>query len=651
MLPIRSRSTALPLFSTGSRYWPSPSPSSICSSFGGASSPAARTCGRLALDEALADQRLRAHDAARVAAEVLVAGVGDVEHHGGLLVLRQVDRVDRADADAGDLDVLAGDHEAGVVEDRADLVVLAFLAAPEDEDHHGGGRGDQQDDGGDAGHGPGSTRLGSQSRPPPSVNGADPSAGRCDGGARAAADDAGLDAVHPVGGGHGREQAAGRVVGELERVEDRLDAREVAVGVVVGGALAEAADPADEVRRVGPRELEHRLGAHERLASVAEGGRGGALERRHLARGLDEVVVGAGPADRGAQVADRRACRGHQRAQLAQERRQVLGGGLGLRDQHVEVVERRAQVHEGGVGAPQRGRQQPERLGQRGVLGADRGRRLVGVADELGEVVAALGDRGRRAARVDQELGQRRLVLGQLLDEPARARQDGVEVLRRQAASSPSPAYWVAKPDDVGQVAVRLLVERVEDLVEVDDVGGVLGAERGAVGQLLGVAGRGGQGDVAVGDAAQRGEPDDGLRALLSGAYGSSTTTLIAAWLSSVSSISRIEPTRRPPTCTSSSTMSWRRSGTSACTRSLGPRNRSSQTAGRRPARARRPRRSVPVSPMMLRHPLKTLPGTRRRDRLSVRTGVEVEPGRIYSMPSGPARRRRGTGARTGCRS
>ena len=43
MLPIRSRSTALPLFSTGSRYWPSPSPSSICSSFGASSAPAART--------------------------------------------------------------------------------------------------------------------------------------------------------------------------------------------------------------------------------------------------------------------------------------------------------------------------------------------------------------------------------------------------------------------------------------------------------------------------------------------------------------------------------------------------------------------------------------------------------------------------------
>ena len=42
-----------------------------------------------------------------------------------------------------------------------------------------------------------------------------------------------------------------------------------------------------------------------------------------------------------------------------------------------------------------------------------------------------------------------------------------------------------------------------------------------------------------------------------SGAYGSWTVILIAARLSSVSSISRTEPTRRPPTWTSSSLTSW----------------------------------------------------------------------------------------------
>ena len=108
--------------STGSRYWPLPGPFSILSQRGGGSARRRRACVGVALDEALADQRLRAHDAARVLAEVLVARVGDVEHDGGLVVVGDVERVDLADLHAGDLDVLARDHEAGVVEDRAHLV-------------------------------------------------------------------------------------------------------------------------------------------------------------------------------------------------------------------------------------------------------------------------------------------------------------------------------------------------------------------------------------------------------------------------------------------------------------------------------------------------------------------------------------------------
>ena len=42
MFWIRSMSTALPLFSSGSRRWPSPGPSSISSSSGGTGWPAAR---------------------------------------------------------------------------------------------------------------------------------------------------------------------------------------------------------------------------------------------------------------------------------------------------------------------------------------------------------------------------------------------------------------------------------------------------------------------------------------------------------------------------------------------------------------------------------------------------------------------------------
>jgi len=68
------------------------------------------------------DQSLRAHGAAGIRAEVLEAGVFDVQHDSGLRVGRGRDRADGANFDAVDLDVLAGDDVAGVVEDRADRV-------------------------------------------------------------------------------------------------------------------------------------------------------------------------------------------------------------------------------------------------------------------------------------------------------------------------------------------------------------------------------------------------------------------------------------------------------------------------------------------------------------------------------------------------
>ena len=66
---------------SGSRYWPAPGwPSGIFFS-GGAGWRAGRPRqGRAAVDELLADQRLRPDLAAGVAAEVLEAGVGDVHH-------------------------------------------------------------------------------------------------------------------------------------------------------------------------------------------------------------------------------------------------------------------------------------------------------------------------------------------------------------------------------------------------------------------------------------------------------------------------------------------------------------------------------------------------------------------------------------------
>ena len=269
----------------------------------------------------------------------------------------------------------------------------------------------------------------------------------------------------------------------VERVEDRLDPRVVAVRVVVGGALAEVAQPAGRAPACtggGTRAPAAALTSASRPlrnAGVATRWSDGIL-RVASVRSLSGAVA---PEQR-AQVADRRPRAGDERAQLAQERREVLRRRLGLGDEHVEVVERRAQVDERRVGAPQRRRQQAERLRQRDVLRADRPRGRVRVADEAGEVVAPLGQRGDEPRRVDDEARQRVLVLGDLADEPARRRQQRVEVLRRLARLLALAAVLRGEAlDDVLQVAARLLVERVEDLVEVDDRRRRRGRQRRAV--------------------------------------------------------------------------------------------------------------------------------------------------------------------------
>ena len=56
------------------------------------------------------------------------------------------------------------------------------------------------------------------------------------------------------------------------------------------------------------------------------------------------------------------------------------------------------------------------------VLGGDRAERLVAVGDQAGEVVAALGDRGDDPRAADQEVGEDPLVAVQLLDQLRRSR-------------------------------------------------------------------------------------------------------------------------------------------------------------------------------------------------------------------------------------
>ena len=128
MLLIRSRSTARLVFCTGSRRSPSPGPVLDLLELGRRLVARALGARRRALHEALADQRLRADLALRVAAEVLVALVVDPQDDRGLVVVGDLDVVDAADLHARDLHVLARDDEAGVVEDRADLVGVVLPA-------------------------------------------------------------------------------------------------------------------------------------------------------------------------------------------------------------------------------------------------------------------------------------------------------------------------------------------------------------------------------------------------------------------------------------------------------------------------------------------------------------------------------------------
>ena len=103
--------------------------------------------GDAAVEELLADQRLRPDDAGGVLAEVLEARVGDVHHDdrlartgrvvrvagNGLALERDVDRIDAADVGAGDAHVHPGHDEAAVVEDRPDLVGVAVVRAAPDQ--------------------------------------------------------------------------------------------------------------------------------------------------------------------------------------------------------------------------------------------------------------------------------------------------------------------------------------------------------------------------------------------------------------------------------------------------------------------------------------------------------------------------------------
>ncbi len=151
MLLTRSRSTALPFDSSGSRCWPAPgSPSSIVGSGGGGSEPGARgwvawqstkrspssDCGRM-MQEASSRKSWKAGS---VIFRTTIALPGSACGSGSRATISSsrlisVDSM-HADVGAGDADLLAGDEEAAVVEGGADQVGVAGVAlgaAAEDE--------------------------------------------------------------------------------------------------------------------------------------------------------------------------------------------------------------------------------------------------------------------------------------------------------------------------------------------------------------------------------------------------------------------------------------------------------------------------------------------------------------------------------------
>ena len=256
--------------------------------------------------------------------------------------------------------------------------------------------------------------------------------------------------------GTGVERAARRVVGELEGVEDRQDARVVAVGVVVGGALAEVAEPADEVGRVGPQELDHRLAlAHRRDRAVGTPGCR-PLRARQLRVASVESLSGPGGGraccrSRNVGVALVHAAGAARGRTAAGPSRRAWTRRPAGRGRRASRAGRRTSSCPGAASSGS----SAERLRERGVLGRDRARRRVRVADERRRARrAASASAVDHAATIGDEARRGRPRPASAADQPARRRQQRVEVLGRLAGLRALAAVLGREAlDDVLEVA------------------------------------------------------------------------------------------------------------------------------------------------------------------------------------------------------
>ena len=361
--------------------------------------------------------------------------------------------------------------------------------------------------------GPGSTWLGSQSSvPDTSRHGAEPSGGGLGGGARAAAQLVGHVAVEALVRVQRRQHAARRVVGELEGVEDRLDARVVAVRVVVGGARPPKSRSQPVISGVyGPDELEHGLEALQRLAAVAEGRRGDALQRRAArawprpgrcrAPGGARAGAGRGPSAWPPPASGRRSRRNGARSFVAglDSATSTSRSSSVARRLTKVVLARRSVVGSSPSASTSATFSEPIARGG-GVR----------VADERREVVALARPASSSAGPVSTM--KRVSAASSSVSSPTSRREvdsSGLKYSAASPASSSLPSYWVAKPLTTSWSEPRVCASSVLKIWSrstTDVVAFVV--EHRAVVELGRVAGPHGQRDVAVGDARQRGQPD-----------------------------------------------------------------------------------------------------------------------------------------------
>ena len=455
----------------------------------------------LAVDEVLADQRLRPDLAARVLAEV---GDPRLRHLGGddgvrrlALPLLEVEAGGRPGLDAADAEVAAVHEPEGVVEDEpvANGVAAGLASGAHGQRRTGDGRGDDEECCERAPH---RTALWSSSQSSRARSSSPSTFEPSSAGASAAP---GQRRYWLNLTGHGVPGSVQWTDSENEswprayapsasnpppvvEKSSNQPRKSVVYGrsrLIVGPALSNASAVSGSAPRVSPTLKRLPPGAYVRsFVSVAMSWSGGNASISSIASfepPLREIVARE-VAHRRAGARRERPGRREERAELARDR----GAGL---DQRIEVVERGAQVHERRVRAAHERRQQPDRLGERLLLVAERARGPVGVADQRGELGAALGERRDEARAVDQEALERGRVARQLLEQAARGRQRRVEVREALARLVAGVAELARLSlEEPLERAARLGVERVEDLVELDVRARPVGRDRRPVGQL-----------------------------------------------------------------------------------------------------------------------------------------------------------------------